>query len=79
MYADRDHLCQVLIILLSNAIKFSHVAGATTVTVKIERGSMEFRVADQGREAYRKILDKRSSIVSFKFIKQTQVKEAAQD
>ena len=55
--ADRDRLLQVIVNLLSNALKFSPVAGTVTVETRETDGIFECRITDQGRgipEVFRK-------------------------
>ena len=47
--ADADRLVQVLVNLVSNAVKFSPPSGAVTVRVVLAPGMAEFQVEDQGR------------------------------
>ncbi len=49
IYADGDRLVQVLINLISNAIKFSPQDAVVTVSAKDAGRAVEFRVTDQGR------------------------------
>ncbi len=47
--ADADRLVQVLVNLVSNAVKFSPAGGAVTVRVALAPGTAEFQVEDRGR------------------------------
>jgi signal transduction histidine kinase len=46
--ADHDRMIQVVVHLLSNAVKFSPPGGRVTVTVEQDNGQSVIRVADQG-------------------------------
>lgn len=46
--ADEDRLIQVLINLVSNAIKYSNAESTVTITGKVENGIAEFSVIDEG-------------------------------
>jgi signal transduction histidine kinase/CheY-like chemotaxis protein len=48
VHADRVRLRQVLLNVLSNAVKFNRRAGAITVTVRRAGGSLEVEIADTG-------------------------------
>lgn len=57
VYADRNRLLQVIVNLLSNAMKFSPEKGKVTIEAKQQEGWFECRVSDQGRgipELFRK-------------------------
>ena len=57
VYADHDRLVQVIVNLLSNAMKFSPVQGSVTLETKLTDGSFKCQVSDQGRgipEQFRK-------------------------
>lgn len=49
IFADRDRLVQVLINLVSNAIKFSPKGGTVTLAVSEEDAGIRFNIIDQGR------------------------------
>lgn len=49
LYADADRLVQVLVNLISNAVKFSPPDGTVQVAHKIDEDMLEMRVIDQGR------------------------------
>ncbi|MBX9724160.1 MAG: HAMP domain-containing histidine kinase, partial [Candidatus Obscuribacterales bacterium] len=49
VYADRNRLVQVIVNLLSNAMKFSPPQGKVTIETKQGDGIFECRVSDQGR------------------------------
>lgn len=49
IYADADRLVQVLVNLISNAVKFSPPDGTVKVTHKLDDETLEMRVSDQGR------------------------------
>ena len=49
VYADRNRLIQVIVNLLSNAMKFSPQDGIVTLEAKMRDGLFECRVSDQGR------------------------------
>jgi len=48
VYADRDRIEQVVINLISNAIKYTHVKGIITVSVGVKDGMAFIKVADTG-------------------------------
>lgn len=57
IFADRNRLVQVIVNLLSNAMKFSPPDGVVTLETQLTQGCFECRVSDQGRgipEAFRK-------------------------
>jgi signal transduction histidine kinase len=57
VYADRNRLLQVIVNLLSNAMKFSPAQGKVTVEAGLSDGWFECRISDEGRgipEAFRK-------------------------
>jgi len=57
IFADRDRLVQVIVNLLSNAMKFSPPQGQVTIETRRSDGWFECRVTDQGRgipEEFRK-------------------------
>lgn len=57
IYADRNRLVQVIVNLLSNAMKFSPKTGVVTLETRLADGLFECRVTDQGRgipESFRK-------------------------
>ena len=49
MWADADRIVQVLVNLLSNALKFSPSGGVVTIGVGRRESWVEFRVTDRGR------------------------------
>lgn len=49
LYADQDRIVQVLVNLISNAVKFSPPDGTVTVSHKLDNDMVEMRVKDQGR------------------------------
>ncbi len=49
IFADQDRLVQVVINLVSNAIKFSPKGGTVVLSVSEERDAVRFNVSDQGR------------------------------
>ena len=62
IWADADRIVQVLVNLISNAVKFSPPDGVVTVTVQRREDWVEFRVADRGRgvpEEYRRAIFER--------------------
>ena len=57
VFVDRDRIVQVIVNLLSNAMKFSPPGGKVTLETKVRDGWFECRVSDQGRgipEEFRK-------------------------
>ena len=57
VYADRDRLVQVIVNLLSNAMKFSPEKGQVTIETQLAERWFTCRISDQGRgipEAFRK-------------------------
>jgi signal transduction histidine kinase len=48
VYADEDRIVQVLVNLLSNALKFSPNGSTVTISIRRRGNDLEFRVADQG-------------------------------
>lgn len=49
LYADGDRIVQVLVNLISNAVKFSKPAGTVTVTSALNDDFVELKVIDEGR------------------------------
>ena len=49
IFADRNRLVQVIVNLLSNALKFSPQGGRVTVTTSTKDGWLECRISDEGR------------------------------
>ncbi len=49
LYADQDRIVQVLVNLISNAVKFSPPDGTVTVSHKFDDEMVEMRVRDEGR------------------------------
>jgi signal transduction histidine kinase len=62
IYVDADRIVQVLVNLISNAVKFSPPEGVVSVSHKLDGDMLEMRVTDQGRGVpakYREIIFER--------------------
>lgn len=73
LYADADRLVQVLVNLISNAVKFSPPDGTVKVTHKLDDETLEMRVSDQGRGVpakYRELIFERFQQVEVSDAKQ---------
>lgn len=73
LYADADRLVQVLVNLISNAVKFSPPDGTVKVTHKLDDDVVEVRVCDQGRGVPAKYRD-----LIFERFQQVEVSDAKQ-
>ncbi|MBC7998443.1 MAG: PAS domain S-box protein, partial [Leptolyngbya sp.] len=73
IYVDADRIVQVLVNLISNAVKFSPPQGLVTVSHKLEGDTLEMRVTDQGRGVPAKYRD-----VIFERFQQVEAADAKQ-
>lgn len=73
IYVDADRIVQVLVNLISNAVKFSPPEGLVTVSHKLEGDTLEMRVSDQGRGVPAKYRD-----VIFERFQQVEASDAKQ-
>jgi PAS domain S-box-containing protein len=73
LYADADRIVQLLVNLISNAVKFSPHDGTVKVTHRLDEETLEMRVIDQGRGVPAKYKE-----VIFERFQQVEVSDAKQ-